>query len=557
MRKSIGLYADTRNFKTTLPQTKHLNFFMQTNPQGYANGGQVRAGIPQSNMKVTSGFLPMALGYDSGGEGFSFAKLYEAATIVAAQYLNLAIGDPKVKLVADQIMNTEEGQELAKKLLQRASTRDVETEVKAQEGALNVPTQTFDGSTKVEPPFGAVDVTPDPTMRRPSPISSEQLQRDFEDSQKAPDTVPGIKSLQPKVAGSPPMGAVDTQGSEAPKKENVLEKILEGLRKADEYIEEAAEGETGIERLKKMMEGDKKISSDVDREREIKELEKSQLEGAPKTDDGGITSITPSGPNVDTETEIKESEKQKIKPKLKIKPEPDNKISTGTGRGEGALEYARRKTDLSKKDAKDVSTDLANLTGNEGKKDIPEWALPLASAGFAMMASKSPNFLQALGEAGQAGIATLSAQREAAEAKLDKEAERKYRNAMADFYEKGGSQSKGGLQAIGGKLYYKNTGEPYMIGAGDNQIHAKVELTRTDAIEILGKDYPGFLDIPNDDPRKEEIIQGYLNLVNGGNAALAQKVQNESTSEKQSNWWDNMLGIITKVDQYIEDAAKG
>ena len=525
---------------------------MQTNPQGYANGGQVRAGIPQSNMKVTSGFLPMALGYAPGGEAYSFAEIYRAIVQVTANYLGKSEDSPEVQQEANKIANTEEGQELAKKLLQQARQTDVESEVKAQEGALKVPTQTFEGSTQAEPPFGAVDVTPDPTMRRTSPISSEQLQRDFQDSQKAPDTVPGI----PKVAGSPPMGAVDTQGTPVAKKEDdktFLQQLLEQLKKADEYIEEAAEGETGIERLKKMMEGDKKISSDVDKEREIKALEKSQLEGAPKTDDGGITSITPSGPDVDKEREVKERENQ-IKPKKK--PKQDDEISTGTGRGEGALEYARRKTDLSKEDAKDVSNDLANLTGNEGKKDIPEWALPLASAGFAMMASKSPYFLQALGEAGQAGIATLSAQREAAEAKLDKEAERKYRNAMADFYEKGGSQSKGGLQAIGGKLYYKNTGEPYLIGEKGSQIHAKVELTRPDAIKILGESYPGFLDIPNDDPRKEEIIQGYLNLVNGGNAALGQKVQSESTSEEEGSWWNNLFNL-PKIDEYLEEAAKG
>jgi hypothetical protein len=50
---------------------------------------------------------------------------------------------------------------------------------------------------------------------------------------------------------------------------------------------------------------------------------------------------------------------------------------------------------ISKEDAAGTSDDIAKLTGNEGKKEIPEWALPLASAGFAMMASKSPNFLQA------------------------------------------------------------------------------------------------------------------------------------------------------------------
>jgi hypothetical protein len=37
----------------------------------------------------------------------------------------------------------------------------------------------------------------------------------------------------------------------------------------------------------------------------------------------------------------------------------------------------------------------------KNKKDVPAWALPMMSAGFAMMASKSPYFMQALGEAGQ------------------------------------------------------------------------------------------------------------------------------------------------------------
>ena len=544
MKKSIGLYADTRNFRTTLPQTKHLNFFMQTNPQGYANGGQVRAGIPQSNMKVTSGFLPMALGYKEGGESYSFAEIYRAIVQVTANYLGKSQDDPEVKEEANKIAQTPEGQELAKKLLDQARQTDVESEVKAQEGALNVPTQTFEGSTK-EPPFGAVDVTPDPTMRRTSPISSEQLQRDFEDSQKAPDTVPGIKSLQPKVAGSPPMGAVDTQGVPVAKKEDdktFLQQLLEQLKKADEYLEDAAEG-------------DKKPlpPSDVDREREIKALEKSQLEGAPKTDDGGITSITPSGPDVDKEREVKERENQIIPKK---KPKQDKKRDE-VGSLVGAVDSGIIPK-ISSEDAGEINKTLKDTTDNKDKKDIPEWALPLASAGFAMMASKSPYFLQALGEAGQAGIATLSAQREAAEAKLDKEAERKYRNAMADFYEKGGSQSKGGLQAIGGKLYYKNTGEPYLIGEGNNKIHAKVELTRADAIKILGgpNGYPGFLDIPNDDPRKEALIQGYLNLVNGGNAALGQKVQSESTSEEEGSWWSNLFNL-PKIDEYLEGAAKG
>ena len=97
-----------------------------------------------------------------------------------------------------------------------------------------------------------------------------------------------------------------------------------------------------------------------------------------------------------------------------------------------------------------------------------------------------------------------------------------------------------------------------MIGEKGNQIHAKVQLTRADAIKILSgpNGYPGFLDIPNDDPKKEEIIQGYLNLVNGGNAALGQKVQSESTSEEEGSWWSNLFNL-PNINQYLEDAAKG
>ena len=72
MKKSIGLTADISTFNTTLPQTRHLNYFMNTNPRGFAKGGDVKAGIPNyPNPNVTSGFLPMALGFDNGGEANS------------------------------------------------------------------------------------------------------------------------------------------------------------------------------------------------------------------------------------------------------------------------------------------------------------------------------------------------------------------------------------------------------------------------------------------------------------------------------------------------------
>ena len=121
-----------------------------------------------------------------------------------------------------------------------------------------------------------------------------------------------------------------------------------------------------------------------------------------------------------------------VVPEIKPKPKPDSKGGIADfdvpdtereyRKAAGLDDPANKQTP---KEAKETSDDLAKLTGNKGKKDIPEWALPLASAGFAMMASKSPYFLQALGEAGQAGIATLQEQRgkKAAQRKTDAEIE--------------------------------------------------------------------------------------------------------------------------------------
>ena len=83
MKKGLGLQANISDFNTTLPQTKHLNFFMGTNPVRYANGGAVRRGIPSSNMNVTRGFLPMALGFDNGGD----VSMYNAVVKTIAKYL--------------------------------------------------------------------------------------------------------------------------------------------------------------------------------------------------------------------------------------------------------------------------------------------------------------------------------------------------------------------------------------------------------------------------------------------------------------------------------------
>ena len=385
MKKSIGLYADTRNFKTTLPQTKHLNFFMQTNPQGYANGGQVRSGIPQNNMQVTSGFLPMALGFENGGEAFSFGEIYGAIVKVVAGYLGKSEDDPQVIEESNKIAGTEEGQELAKKILTG------QTVGPAGSGMTEppLPTQTFEGSTQAMPPFGAVDVTPDPTSPR-LPDNIEQQQRDFEDEQKPSDFVP-----PPKQVG--PINPI-------PQEKFDEEEGIRGIpteRKDDGFDF----GEFFRNLVPELFEGqeDKKPLPKITEEQKKRDAEDEQ-KGMPKAKDA-----QPPKGAVDTKPE-------QVAPKKK-----DDK-GVGSLVGPVASGIIPK---VSKEDAAGTSDDIAKLTGNEGKKEIPEWALPLASAGFAMMASKSPYFLQALGEAGQAGIATLQEQRgkKAAQRKTDAEIE--------------------------------------------------------------------------------------------------------------------------------------
>ena len=365
MRKSIGLYADTRNFRTTLPQTKHLNFFMQTNPQGYANGGQVRPGIPQNNMQVTSGFLPMALGFQEGGEAFSFGEIYSAIVKVVAGYLGKSEDDPEVIEEANKVAQTDEGQDLAKKILTG------QTVGPAGSGMTEapLPTQTFEGSTQAQPPFGAVDVTPDLTL----PKVPTQQQRDFEDEQKPSDFVPPPKQVDP-INPIPQEKFDEEEGIRGIPTER------RGGFNFEDFFKELFKDKDATPPLPKVTEKQKRRDAE------------DEQKGMPKADS--------------------------VVPEIKPKPKPDSKGGIADfnvpdtereyRKAAGLDDPANKQTP---KEAKETSDDLAKLTGNKGKKDIPEWALPLASAGFAMMASKSPYFLQALGEAGQAGIATLQEQR--------------------------------------------------------------------------------------------------------------------------------------------------
>jgi len=504
MKKSIGLYADTRNFKTTLPQTKHLNFFMQTNPQGYANGGQVRAGIPQSNMKVTSGFLPMALGYQDGGEPYSFAEIYRAIVVVTAKLLGKSEDDPEVLEEADKVANTEEGQELAKKILTG------QTVGPAGSGMTEapLPTQTFEGSTQAEPPFGAVDTKPDPVMQPEPKITGQTPPGPAGSGIIPPSQGTGITSLPD---AQPPMGAVDTQPKAVEPKQDKPElpfylrpfdlnddgvvdqkdldiAVSQGLAIADAIAEFLGQKQPDEEKAP----DEKKDLPKVTEEQKKKDEEDTQ-KGMPKPKDA-----QPPIGAVDTKPE-------QVAPKKK----DDKGVGSLAGPvGSGIIPK------ISKEEAEGTSDDIAKLTGNEGKKEIPEWALPLASAGFAMMASKSPYFLQALGEAGQAGIATLQEQRGKEAEKADREVERDLKKAQAAYYRGEGRQTSGT-----GKTLVQNG----VIGTIKNGVFTPVTDSRTglplrqtigreQAIEILTKSNENFVLL---DPEvQEQQIQALINLYN-------------------------------------------
>ena len=119
--------------------------------------------------------------------------------------------------------------------------------------------------------------------------------------------------------------------------------------------------------------------------------------------------------------------------------------------------------------------------------------MPLASAGFAMMASKSPYFLQALGEAGQEGIKTLTAQQQREEDKLDKEAERKFLEARTE--------------AVGRPDTPFRIGNAFYRYDKDNNL-IKVKNIQRNLTEIeadLREMYPGYDNFPQ--TQKEELVK--------------------------------------------------
>ena len=106
MKKSIGLTANISEYRPNLPQTRHLNYFMGTNPVHMAGGGDVKAGIPNyPDVNVTRGFLPAALGFAPGGDAGQKKSWFDAIITVIADMVGGEKTDEKVISTAKRIID--------------------------------------------------------------------------------------------------------------------------------------------------------------------------------------------------------------------------------------------------------------------------------------------------------------------------------------------------------------------------------------------------------------------------------------------------------------------
>ena len=460
MKKSIGLTADISSFNTTLPQTRHLNYFMGTNPRRYASGGDVSQGIPKyPNPNVTSGFLPMALGFDNGGDTSEKKSIFRAIISIIAKQFKKLESDEDVIATATDIVNNQPA--LAKQLLTQDEAYKVDIPPNAQPPTdglnLTIPAGltpkdtvtsskqllTQDEAYKITPPGGyygapsassqatpgigpnlntiqglstGAPVTPKDTVTMPLPkISDEQQLREFEDSQKPMGPIPqitppsdgGITTIDPEKSEPKELplylkpfdlngdGEVNIEDYNIAKETG--SKYLDAIAKFLGIIVDKGSDALGLneDNLPKISPEQEKRDEE-DRQQSPPVIESPIVETPVQppvtdTDKGGITTIDP----IQRKRDIEDkqigitSQEQKLYKLL-------------------AEERAKEKGEPDSGEIKD-------------KKDVPSWALPMMSAGFAMMASKSPYFMQALGEAGQAGVETYSGIKEAESKKeLDK-----------------------------------------------------------------------------------------------------------------------------------------
>ena len=160
------------------------------------------------------------------------------------------------------------------------------------------------------------------------------------------------------------------------------------------------------------------------------------------------------------------------------------------------------------------------------------------SAGFGMMASKSPYFLQALGEGGQEGIKSLVAQNTAEQDKLDKKADREYKKIMGEYYKSGGSGSSKTIVQNGVLGQVKDGIFVPLVDTAGKELTQNV--TSQQALEVLSKSDAFNLLGENE---KIEKINEYLRIANNINTTNANANAN-TTTENSSGMFDDILALI-------------
>ena len=468
MKKNIGLFADLKNFNTTLPQTKHLNYIMSTNPVGYANGGDVRAGVPSSNMNVTKGFLPMALGFENGGDAGVQYGLYDKLIMVLQSYLGNSVPFNQIEEKAKELIEQDPAQaeEIIKKDAIEKSVgtgqsniADTNSRIPPDAQGGRTPTDTAKGENNV---FGKILDTTENFLGDAIDFSKETYE----------NYGPGGRVYTPKNApGGEGITSLDTDSNNIDLSEIInnidLSKIPKNI--VDIY------DEYGPGYKKREEENAKVGKEDV-------------IVPETKDDDGGTATKRPTFPA--TEGSLVGS----------------NEKLTITG---DTFKDAANTDNITDKDSKDINDAIKTVTGKEKEKDVPKWAIPLMSAGFGMMASKSPYFLQALGEGGQEGIKSLVAQNTAEQDKLDRISDREYKKIMGEYYKAGGSGSSKTFEQNGVLGQVKDGVFVPLLDTAGNEI--KQTITREQALAELSKN-----DIFNQLPFEEQLqeIENYLMLAN-------------------------------------------
>ena len=538
MKKSIGLTANISEYRPNLPQTKHLNYFMGTNPVHMANGGDVRAGIPSyPDANVTRGFLPAALGFDNGGDAGQKKSWLDAIITVIADMVGGEETDEKVISTAKRIIDhhPEKAEQIIKQGIEQGKvdpglvtalegTEDmvppdvVPLVPSDRQPGLDTVTP-IDTVTTGEPPHGAVDVSPDPTSPKmpdnipvqslPGPVGSGIIPPD---TQFKPDT--GISTITPDA--QPPAGAVDVTG----KPTNPLDLNGDGVV---DYKDLAIAAKNGFWDIWK----------EIQKWLGLEGEEKPKIEEQPPKIEGGPVDTVPSP----------------VEPKITDK-EEDKIIKDGGITGvppAGAVDVTGTPT-LTKEDQKTLKAGADIASGGIGdakdKKDVPAWALPMMSAGFAMMASKSPYFLQALGEGGQKGLETFAAQKTAEEEKLDKESTRELQKAQAKYYMGEGRQPSAKTMVQNGIVGQIKNGvwEPIIDSTTNKPLRNTIG--RAEAMEILSKN-----DMFNMASRedKEKMITEYMDIYNNTNTFINDKIAEKeggfSLGDAVGGWITDWLGL--------------